>query len=236
MLRQLMMAGAAGGDPYWASVTALLNFGGPNGSTTFTDSKGLVAWAANGDAHVETSLGYSVGVFDGVNDYLHSNGTGVPSFLQLGGGDFTIDFIVKTNNTSVQAICGNLQDQNGTGHYWVILNSTYTGLHTVQFGIQGGTFKFGTAALDTTAEHHIELSRIGTSLRCFLDGAPLGTTQTLNNFTGTTSAPDFWIGCQNKSGVPVYALNGHMRAFRVTKGAGRHASNFTPPAAPFPEF
>lgn len=236
MLRRLMMAGAGstpGGDPCWADVVALLNMGGANGSTAFPDSKGLCAWSAAGNVRVDTSRGFNVAEFDGVDDYIRETSGGLPVPLQIGGGDFTVDFIVKTNGTSTYAVCGNLDDNDGSGSWWVILNSAYLGLHTVQFGSAGGTVRFGTTTLDTAAEHHIEISRSGNSVRCFVDGVQLGATQSLGSFAGAFTKA-FLIGCafHTFSGY-VYDLNGYIRALRVTKAA-RHTANFTPPAAPFP--
>ncbi|KRG60818.1 hypothetical protein ABB25_01105 [Stenotrophomonas koreensis] len=235
MLRRVMMAGnaAGGGDPYWADVVALLNMPGANGSTAFPDEKGLCTWSAAGNVRVDTSRGFNVAEFDGSDDYIREASGSLPVPLRIGSGDFTVDFIVKTNGTSTYAVCGNLDDNNGSGSWWVILNSAYLGLHTVQFGSAGGTMRFGAAPLDTTAEHHIEISRSGNSTRCFVDGVQLGATQSLGSFTGSFSSA-FLIGCafHTFSGY-VYDLNGYIRALRVTKAA-RHTANFTPPAAPFP--
>ncbi|HWU70588.1 MAG TPA: hypothetical protein VN017_04465, partial [Pseudoxanthomonas sp.] len=48
--------------------------GGADASTTFTDDKGLT-WAANGNAQIDTSLGYNTGLFDGAGDYLTTAAT-----------------------------------------------------------------------------------------------------------------------------------------------------------------
>ena len=88
----------------------------------------------------------------------------MPDALKLGTGDFTIEFFVKTNGTSVYSICGNLNDDSGSGHYWIILNSSYTGLHTVQFSAASTLYKFGTSALSTGAWHHIAITRSGSNL------------------------------------------------------------------------
>jgi len=131
-------------------------------------------------------------VFDGVNDYA-TLGSSVPTTLRIGDGDFTIDFWVYTNGTATYAICGNLNDSNGDGSYWIILNSTFTGLHTVQFGRIGTSSKFGTTTLPINAWTNVILSRIGTTMICYINGATYSTPATVNNFAGNFNI-DYLLG------------------------------------------
>ncbi|MDR2984196.1 MAG: hypothetical protein LBV34_05080 [Nocardiopsaceae bacterium] len=50
-----MGGSAPAGDPYWDNRVALLHFDGTNGSTTFTDSKGIMTWSAGGTAALTTT-------------------------------------------------------------------------------------------------------------------------------------------------------------------------------------
>ena len=157
--------------------------------------------------------------FDGTNDYV-TLGSSVPTTLRIGDGDFTIDFWVYTNGTATYAICGNLNDSNGDGSYWVILNSTFTGLHTVQFGRIGVSSKFGTTTLPINTWSNIILSRIGTTMICYINGASYSTPATVNNFAGSFNI-DYLLGI-SKSGTSfsAYPLNGRLPILRIYKGVG----------------
>jgi len=157
--------------------------------------------------------------FDGTNDYV-TLGSSVPTNLRIGEGDFTIDFWVYTNGTATYSICGNLNDANGDGSYWVILNSTYTGLHTVQFGRVGISSKFGTTTLPTNAWTNIILSRIGTTMTCYINGVSYSTTATVNNFTGNFNV-DYLLGIsKSNTSFSAYPLNGWLAILRIYKGVG----------------
>src|SRR5690606_34123168 len=81
--------GPSSTDPYWSSVSSLLHFNGSNGSTTFTDEKG-VGWTASGDAEISTAqskFGGSSLSLDGTGDWLDASNAG----FTFGTGDFTIE-------------------------------------------------------------------------------------------------------------------------------------------------
>lgn len=221
-------------DPDFASVSLLLHF-----DEDFTDSStNALTVTANGNAQISTAeskFGGASGLFDGNGDYL-SLGTTMPTALQIGGGDFTVEAWVYLTATSTQSLIGNLDDISGAGSWWMIFNSTFTGLHTVQFcGTSSQVFKFGTSTLATNQWVHVAVSRQETSIRCFVDGTQLGSTQTCSNFTGSYSIPTLiGMSYHTSLGYTRYPLTGSVDDLRVTKVA-RYASNFTPPTAPFPD-
>ena len=191
----------------------------PTAGTTWYDLSGNTnnGTLTNGPTFNSANSGSIV--FDGTNDYT-TLGSSVPTTLRIGDGDFTIDFWVYTNGTSTYAICGNLNDAIGDGSYWVILNSTYTGLHTVQFGRVGISSKFGTTTLPTNAWTNIILSRIGTTMTCYINGASYSTTATVNNFTGNFNV-DYLLGISKfNSSFNAYPLNGRLAILRIYKGVG----------------
>jgi len=222
-------------DPYGDKVVLLLHGDGTNGSTSITDSSGIPkAVTAGGNAQISTAqskFGGASIAFDGAGDYLSLGTPSTYTYLDIGSVDFTVEFWVYTNGTSTYAVLGNLVNSSGSGHFWLTLNSTYTGLHTVGFAAAGTNYKFGTSALTTGAWTHIELSRSGTSLYCFVDGVQLGTTQTLNNFTGTLTN-DMRIGTTTDGAM---SLNGYIDDLRLTSGVARHIADFTPPTAALPD-
>ena len=167
--------------------------------------------------------------FDGTGDALRIAGSSLPTELQIGLGNFTIEAWVYTTGTAFSALCGNLINGNGTVHFGVYLNSTYTGLSTIAVNAgQGIYFKFGTAVLETNSWKHIAITRSGTDLKCFLDGVQLGTTQTVANFA-TAVNNSFTIGATtDNTGV----LSGYISNLRIVNGTAVYTANFTPPTSP----
>ena len=191
----------------------------PQNGTSWYDlgPSGNTGTLTNGPTFSSTNGGSII--FDGTNDYS-SLGSSVPASLRIGDGDFTIDFWVYTNGTATYAICGNLNDAIGDGSYWVILNSTYTGLHTVQFGRNGVSSKFGTTTLPINTWTNIILSRIGTTMTCYINGATYSNTATVNNFTGNFNV-DYLLGISKfNTSFSAYPLNGRLAILRIYKGLG----------------
>lgn len=227
-------------DEYIDNVVLLLNAAGSDGSTTIVDEIGN-GWTAHGDAQVDDSLGYNALAFDGSGDYIQLNTNPLPTDLQLGSSDFTIDFWARLSGTGAYEIVGNLNDGTGAGHYWVILNSTYLGQHSVQFGTSGsGTKRFGSSTLATNTLMHIALVRDGADLHCFVGGTRVNVTgsglpaESLTNFVGNYTVP-YLVGASYSNIVGhTYYLNGWIKALRITKGVARWTTDFTPPDAPFP--
>ena len=245
ILSGMFGAGSDGGSivysPTWANVSMLLNAAGSDASTTITDETGNTTWTANGDLQVDTSLGVNALQFDGSGDYGALSGA-VPSALQIeSSSNFVIDFVVRTNSTSTQAIVGNLNDASGAGAYWIILNSTYLGAHTVQFGSPGGTHRFGNIAFPLNALTNVTIVRNGSDLHCFLNGTRLTTTtggnptSSISNWTANYTVP-YLLGMSYHTtlGYTRYPLSGWIQALRIAKGQSGPVSDFTPSAPPWP--
>jgi len=196
----------------------------PGSGTSWSDlsGNGNNGTLVNGPTYT-SSFGGSI-VFDGSNDYA-TLGTSIPTNLQLGQGNFTIDFWVYPNGTGTYSICGNLNDADGGGSYWVIINSTYNGLHTVQFGYaglfdSGNGYKFGTTALPINVWSNVILSRIGTTMTCYINGSSYATPITVSNFTGNFNI-DYLIGMSKSGGgFTSYPLNGRLSILRIYKNVG----------------
>lgn len=207
---------------------------------SFPDVAGGKVLTANGDVKIVSTQskfgGYSA-YFDGNGDFLTIGSSGVPTDMQIGTGDWTIDFWVYTLGTGVYSVIGNLRNENGGGHYWLHLNQTYTGQSTVLFCGGGTNLLFGSATMTINTWHHVAVVRKGTTLRCYLDGTQLGVDRTLADFTGDYTVP-FTIGSTLSSlagGTYTNFLNGYLDDLRVTKGVARWVSDFTPPNAAFYE-
>ena len=203
---------AGNNKSYPSSGTSWFDLSGNNNTGTLTNGPTFTG-----------SFGGSI-VFDGTNDYA-TLGASIPTNLRLGQGNFTIDFWVYPNGTGTYSICGNLNDADGGGSYWVIINSTYTGLHTVQFGYAGlfgpgAGYKFGTTALPINVWSNVILSRIGTTMTCYINGSSYATPITVNNFTGNFNI-DYLIGMSKfGGGFTSYPLNGRLSILRIYNGVG----------------
>lgn len=229
MLRRMMMsASASGGDPHWANVISLLRFGGADGSTTFTDEKGI-SWTAYGNAQIDTSRGYNAGEFDGVGDFLSTTATSDWQF----DDDICMEaWIVPRVNNSLRTIVAKRDVGTGANEWWLAVDATGV-LRFIAWGA-GSVIVLdlvGTTTLSTNTLHHVEIDRQGTSWVLFLNGAieasgtesgaPVAASYTPRIGRDSTSTRDW---------------NGWIRQFRYTKGVARHMSPFTPPAVPFPNF
>jgi hypothetical protein len=165
------------------------------------------------------------GFFDGSNDYLSVASNAA---WQYGTGDFTVEcWLLGTSsgalsnqyplgryNTSASAY-GALQIGNSTTIYWYYAN--------------GGAYSFtlGTA-LTTNRWYHFAVSRSGTSLRFFLDGTQIGSTQTdSTNYSGTA---EFRIVNAHQTSATYFP--GYISNVRVVKGSAVYTANFTPSTTP----
>jgi hypothetical protein len=234
-------------DPDFANVSLLLPMNGTNGSTTFTDSSSNNhAITAYGDAQISTAQwpfsgsGSSL-LLDGTVDKL-SLPQALPSSLQLDFGSYTTEAFIYTTSTATQTVFGNLDNQTGNGHYWMIINATFNGLQTVQwFSPNNAIYQWGSTTLATNQWHHIAATYDGTSTRVFLNGTLL----TAGNNSGSSNRNNnvpFYIGASHNvgnfnytlGGATIYRFIGNISNVRITKGVARYTANFTPPTAPFP--
>ena len=218
------LAGGSFGDPDFADVSLLLHMDGSNGSTTFTDSSsnGFTV-TANGDAKITTTdpkFGTGALTLDGTGDYLS---LAADNAFQFGTGDFTVECWVYPNNASANA-----------GLFQIGTGATAGSLSVNTFNSQwrvspAGTGGANMASVTTGSWQHLAVTRSGTSVRMFINGTQVGSTLTWNdNFT----QDQLNIGFYFSNG---FAINARIDEFRITKGVARYTSNFTAPAAAFPD-
>lgn len=223
MIPGVFAAGAAGsrgeGDPHWANVAALLHMDGPNNSTTFTDETGKI-WTPAGDAKVSTAqakFGQSA-AFDGSGDWI--DGPSSADFT-FGTGDFTIEgwaYWTASNSRSVIGFGVGLsiyRANNGVCYFF----DPAIGNNVVLAGINPSLNNW----------HHFLLSRASGTVRLFLNGTSGSPATWATNVTTSNMR----IGANASGGAN---MSGYIDEVRVTKGVARYTSNFTPPAAPFPNF
>ena len=222
---------AAGGDPYWANVVALLHFDGTDGSTAITDEKGKT-WTASGNAQIDTAekkFGTGSVLLDGNLDYVSSADH---DDFDFGSGDFTIECFI-----SINAATGNYQtiaakDSNTLGRSFQF--RIYSPLSAISFVYYNtGTIVNGGFSFATDTWYHVAVCRSANKTYLSVEGTILNPGGTASNVTMNNSTAAFSIGQDLYSGFPLN-FNGHIDEFRVTKGVGRYTSDFTPPSAPFP--
>ena len=219
-------------DTYWPYVVLLLTGQGANASTVFMNGAPRESLVLDSAVCSTTSPKYGSGSL-----YLPSNGSSavwaVGSEMNLGSGDFTIEFWMKSSQTADMWIL--LYGQRNPTSYahqsWAILGAS----GTLYLSLLNGTenmFSFGAmSGICDNTWHHIAATRQGTSVRCFVDGALISTT----TFTGpitVPSTPTFLVGGINGTYEDVYV--GYIDDLRITKGHARYTSAFTAPAAELP--
>lgn len=205
-------------------------------SAAFTDnSANNAVITANGNTTVTGNnpyqSGYYSNYFDGTGDGL-SISSYSSSALAFGTSDFTIEFWAfattgPNNNWTPFFTMGNSgggqeirisQNINGTGFGWIYPNNT-----------NNGDVYAGYGAMTTNTWHHIAMTRSGSTMRLFLDGAVIATgTGVSFNFTNTTILR---IGLPQ----PAYAdgaFTGYLSNLRIVKGTAVYTGAFTPPTAP----
>lgn len=204
-------------DPYFSNVSLLLHMDGSNGSTTFTDSSSVGATITPvGDAKLSTAqvkYGTAAGFFDGNGDRL--------TFTQIsiGTANCTMECWIRPASVSDVGIFGNYNGPN-----YQLLAILSGDLYAYWDGSQIQTTG---APIVANTWYHVAITRQSSTLRLFIDG--------VLKSTATISAGAVLI-TPNQVGKCVYRgdFNGYIDDVRITNGVARYTTNFTPPAAAFP--
>lgn len=207
-------------DPYIDNVVSLLHF-----SKYFRDATGAQWEALNGAVISSTQ-----NKFWGSSAY--SPGTGGARIHRkdaLGTitGDFTVEFwLYYTGVGSVRFFStyplGSTSEPN-----FVIQCQDTSGTQLAIYS-NGGNSIIGTVPSILNAWHHVALSRKGSDIKLFLDGAQVGSTYA---FSGTYLMSDINLMFNAYSSQ---STGGYIQDLRVTKGVARYTANFTPPNYPHP--
>jgi len=217
-------------DAYFDKVSLCLPMNGSDGGTTFTDWSSVPKTiTVYGDTHTEVDQSKyygSSGYFDGTGDYLTvSNSTD----FDFGTGDFTIRFWVYfSSNSGSQGVFAAHALLAGNAAFLFYLVSGelrfYSSSNGSSWDIASAVVIKASVASSTW--YHIEVSRVGTSIRLFCDGV-LANTITTSSGLVSTGANTPSIGQWATSNY----FNGYIQDLEVHKGAGLHSANFTPPTA-----
>lgn len=198
----------------------------PNGDVRVTKEAPFLPTAA----YSTSTIGGS-GYFDGTGDYLTAPDNAAFNF---GSGDFTVEmwlyptalgqsgytFIYLKPNASGYSGVAVLQDPSS---YAVKLYSSSAGS---SWDLANGA-TIGT--LTPNAWNHVAVSRSGTNMRAFLNGA-LGSTTAVSTSSLFSTTNPVYIGSSLGNSNTFYT--GHISNLRVVKGTAIYTAAFTPPTAP----
>src|SRR5262245_17235917 len=157
----------------------LLHMNGADTATTFPDhydhSVVITPWTANGNVQIDTAdskFGGASGLFDGNSDYLSTPDS---STFTFGTSDLTIDFWFKNTGVSggFRVLTGQRSTVNAIDTSIIMYrNPTNQIQATICIGAAGFTVQGTTQFTDTinTGWHHCALTRLGTTVRLFIDG------------------------------------------------------------------
>lgn len=218
-------------DPSWASVISLMHFDGANGSTTFTDEKGIV-WTATSPAAISTAqskFGGASGLF--TSGYIQAANT--PDFAFP--GMFTIEAQVYMTSTGSGSTVNNIfQVGGGSNHgglaFGLLNNRPRLSAPFVANLVQGGNLN---VPLNTWT--HVAITRDASNVcRVFVGGALDATTATSpQNVTPANTSGSYMSIGGGQTDAQVLNFPGYIDELRITKGVCRYTAAFTPPMAPF---
>lgn len=206
----------------------LLNCNGTNGSTSFPDSSAAGhAVTAHGDAQVSTAqskFGGASALFDGTGDYLS-----VPDSADwdFGAGSWTIDFWVYPTADSYYSGLVSITDYLTAG--WAVKFKGDTNRVEVQLDYTTILTAVTPCNLNTWTHVAVVKDASAGTLSIYLDGQLDAQVADNNTYDGLSGA-DLLIGRLYKSYDNFY-LTGYLDDIRITKGAARWTSDFTPPAS-----
>ena len=224
------------GDPYWNSVSLLLdatNNTPPSTSDASTSKNDMIVFGDVKPTNMIPYAGTNYSTFfnGGVSDYLAID-TGYGQ-LNL-PGDFTVElWFFETDTTpTIPRFAGST-----SGGFACGINA-YDGNATrkLDWRVTGSAPVYGVTAITTNVWHHAAYVKSGSTFRIFLDGkleyynGSYSTT-----FTSTTT----YIGSANNADA-AYSFRGYISNFRVVKGTAVYttssttigASIFTPSTTP----
>jgi len=213
-------------DSLYSSVALLLPFDGTGAA--FTDSsptpKTITAFGNATQSTAESKWGGKSAAFDGSGDYLSASG--VPN---IGTGSFVLEWWQRVANVGAyQHIIGT----STGGNFMVALLAPFNGTGAIGVGRNNIAWDFvRNATLTNNTWQHVAISRSGSTMRMYVDGALVGGSESNSE---SYSIGTIQIGAQNSGSSA--SINGYIDDFRLTVGSDRSytGSTITVPTAAFP--
>ena len=169
--------------------------------------------------------------FDGTGDYIT-----VDDGFSFGTSDFTFEFWLyptENLNSAIQHFIN--PETSGSGVTWGFSTNTYQGFNGITFSYgQWGSFIVGKYANNVWPAQntwtHLAVQRRNGTIAIFVNG----TSQTLTTYNENSTFSDGADLTSNYTSRDFFSgLQGYVQDVRITKGYGRYAGNFTPPAVEF---
>jgi hypothetical protein len=233
-----MLVNASGPDPSFSSVSLLLHGDGTNGAqnNTFIDSsvnaltvltvgnatQGTTSpFPLNGFAYNST-VNAGSGYFDGTSTTYLSIADSAA--IQLGSGNFTIEFWCNLSNVSTGFLAGKGNELTQAGSQF-----SFYMPGTWDFYSGSTTYALTKPPLTANTWQHVAIIRNGTTITGYLNGASYASNSvavgaaTLN----TGGATALKIGAYYTGGI-----TGYISGFRITKNATVYTPPFSVPTSP----
>jgi len=224
--RQFTVTTSTGEGVLFANNVLLIHADGTNNQNnhTFLDSSNnnftitRNGNATQGSFSPFSQTGWSA-FFDGTGDYLTVADNAA---LQMGSGDFTIEFWMQPTSTGVATVFGKGFSASGA-----ILMQTLSTSGRIELWVNGSlviTESSGTYSPNNW--YHIAVVRSGTSLVLYRNGVSTGSVTNSVNLNSTAS-----LGIGGDPTNLGYTFTGYISNFRMVKGTAVYTSTFTPPTA-----
>lgn len=212
---------ATPGDPNFSNVTLLLRM-----NSSFADSSPLAqALSVKSGAPAISSLIKKFGA--GSGDFRRTGALLIPSGMDFGTGDFTVETWAYWNTAIGASEWGAFQLSTPSSGYEASQgNLALIVAPGPVYAFYVGTYVATSAVVTTGSWHHLAIARQSGLIRAFLNGTKILDQANTFNF----SDPFGVIG-----GYYNNSFNGDVLLddFRVTKGVARYSADFTPPGAEF---
>jgi hypothetical protein len=236
------------GDPYYANVALLLHVNGSGAVTTgnLIDSgpnnlspTSITGGSLNYQSPIKWGTNSISGVGSSVALYADS------ALWAFGSGDWTIECWAYYASFSGGFAQGFTQFFMGQSNGSLSVANSAWGLGYAQvssipkpyvsiIGASQTPYDMtGTTTLSSDTWHHIAATRVGNTVRLFLNGA-VEATNTMSEAVQDVPGQLAICGYGN-SGYP-YNSGAIIDDIRITKGVGRYAGTYTVPSAAFPDF
>jgi|SRR6478609_6442249 len=150
--------------------------------------------------------------------YLQIGSGGVPSVFSIGNStNFVIESNVYLTSTATQILVGNLNNNLGTGSYWVTLNNVFGAASQISLdgysttgSVQRFRFGVGSTKLPINTWFKIKLQRVGTNLSFWLNDVQIGTSQVMS-LGFSSSSNTLRIGNSTDNAIPLIGIIDNYR-------------------------